>query len=93
MLNRLNGADPAGKFRRICASSALSACLFGIWAAGCGGPGGDITASKESRARIVSDADADGNITLPKTRNPRRKAAGLNTAHGIMDKKAKAKAD
>jgi hypothetical protein len=93
MLNRLNGADPAGNFRRICASLGLSACLLPIWAAGCGGSGGDITVSKQSRARLVSDADANGNITLPKTRNPRRPAAGLNTARSIMDKKAKEKVD
>jgi hypothetical protein len=67
----------------------LSACLLPIWAAGCGGSGGDVTVSKTSRARIVSDADADGNVTIPKSRNPRKPAAGLRTARSIMDKNKK----
>jgi hypothetical protein len=51
------------------------------------GPG-DIKLSKEDRARIASDADADGKITLPKTRNPRRPAVGLKTMRALKNQKA-----
>jgi hypothetical protein len=43
--------------------------------------------SKESRARIVSDADAEGKITIPKSRYPRKPAAGLRTARSLLAKK------
>jgi hypothetical protein len=55
-------------------------------AIGCGGSG-SIEVSKASRARIVSDAHAEGKITIPKSKNPRRPAAGLRTARSILDKK------
>jgi hypothetical protein len=69
-------------------SSALGACiaLLCSMAAGCGGSG-DVTVPKAARARIVSDADADGNITITKSKNPRKPAAGLRTARSLMDKK------
>ena len=88
MLNRVREADPAGTFRWISSLLRLSVCLLPIAAAGCGGSG-VVTVSKVSRARIVSDADADGNVTITKSRNPRRPAAGLRTARSIMDKNKK----
>ncbi len=86
MLNRVNEADPFRRCRLISRLLALSAALLLVWSAGCGGSG-SVTVSKQSRARIVSDADANGKITIPKSRNPRRPAAGLRTARSIMDKK------
>ena len=42
---------------------------------------------EEGGARLVSDADANGEVVLPKSKNPRRPAVGLKTARGILDKK------
>jgi hypothetical protein len=56
---------------------------------GCGDSGGNVSLSKESRARITSDADADGNVTLPKSKNPSRPAAGLKTLRALKDRAGK----
>jgi hypothetical protein len=86
MLNLASAVAPSGRRRWISGLLGLSAGLLLIGAAGCGGSG-NIEVSKQSRARIVSDADAEGKITIPKSRNPRKPAAGLRTARSIMDKK------
>jgi hypothetical protein len=63
--------------------------MMTLEALGCGegaGPG-NINVSKGERARIVSDADADGNVTLPKSKNSRRPAAGLKTIRALKGTK------
>ena len=85
---RPTGGADAGRLRRLTRlSSMYLAVVLALEAMGCGegaGPG-DINVSKEGRARIVSDADADGNVTLPKSKNPRRPAAGLKTFRALKD--------
>jgi hypothetical protein len=54
--------------------------------AGCG-DSGDIHISEASRARIFADAGADGKVTLPKPRNPRKPAAGLRTVRASLENK------
>ena len=66
---------------------ALAAMVLLAGTAGCGGSG-EIPVSKASRARILADADADGKVTLPKTRNPRKPAAGLRTVRALLENKS-----
>jgi hypothetical protein len=86
MLNRAREAAPTRRRRWISGLLGLSAGLLLVGAAGCTGSG-NVTVSKQSRARIVSDADAEGKITIPKSRNRRKPAVGLQTARSILDKK------
>jgi hypothetical protein len=72
---------PGSPSRVVCLSLILA--LSG--AAGCG-ESGTVSVSKSTRAKLSSDADADGNVVLPKTKNPRRPAAGLKTARGLLNK-------
>ena len=65
---------------------ALAAVVLLAGTAGCGGSG-EIPVSKASRARILADADADGKVTLPKSRNPRKPAAGLRTVRALRQNK------
>jgi hypothetical protein len=65
---------------------ALAATVLLAGAAGCGGSG-DLHVSKSSRARILADAGADGKVTLPKARNPRKPAAGLRTVRALLENK------
>ena len=65
----------------------LAAMVLLAGAAGCGCGSGDIHVSKASRARILADADADGKVTLPRTRNPRKPAAGLRTVRALRENK------
>jgi hypothetical protein len=86
MLNRASEAARAGRRRGISGWLGLSAGLLLIGAAGCG-ESGTVAVSQQARARITADADADGKITLPKTRNPRKPAAGLKTFKAVQEQK------
>jgi hypothetical protein len=68
----------------------LALCLLLTLA---GAPGcdnsGTVAVSKQSRARLASDANAEGKVDLPKTKNRRKPVAGLRTARGMLDKNKK----
>ena len=85
MRGRTGGAEPAPQGRWLSRLARPLASLLLASLVGCGDDMGTVAPSSEAgRARLSVDADADGNVTLPKQGKRRGgPPAGLKTARAL----------